>query len=173
MNRWRRKVYSDKDLALSASWILNDLMGEVHAGRVIGYTATKNASVYLTKYPEYFVRVGIGAIMIALYKYEGLWEHQLKRLLKEQLPARGNWLITEIKAKKISQFRSLFVAHYSDNPKSPKLPLSKLEELLTAQGFNNNEELFLWVNDVIYAMEEVRNRLVSKYDLVIEENKNP
>ncbi|PWB42502.1 MAG: hypothetical protein C3F12_15065, partial [Candidatus Methylomirabilota bacterium] len=144
-----KATHTDNELAKSAFGVLNDLMGEIHAGRVIGCIAMKQPNLLQTKHPKYFVRMGIGAIMIALYKFEDLWEHQIQHLLGNQLPNRGGQLMAELGVKKSREFRSLFVAHYSSRPASPKPPLSKLENLLKAQGFNTDEELFLWTKDVV------------------------
>lgn len=152
-------THTDKEIARSAFEVLNNLMGEIHAGRIVGYMATKNPESFQTEHPKYFVRMGIGAIMIALYKFEDLWNHQIKHLLGDQLPTRGVLLIKELRAKKIRQFRSLFVAHYSDRPGNPRPPLSRLESLLKDQGFNTDEELFLWTKDVVESLEKVRDSL--------------
>ena len=141
-------------------------MGELHAGRVVGLLAIKSPSVLKTKYSGYFVRMGIGAIMIALYKFEDLWEHQIKKLLEGKLLPRWENLTAELKQKKIKQFRSLFVAHYSDRPGSAKPPLTKLEALLKAQGFDTDEDLFLWTKSVVEVLQEIRDNLGRQFDLI-------
>ncbi|MBU0649735.1 hypothetical protein KKG63_00860 [Patescibacteria group bacterium] len=156
---------SHREIAMSAFETLNDLMGEIHAGRIVGLLASKNPSMFKTKHSQYFVRIGIGAIMIALYKFEDLWDHQIRKLLADELLPRWKNLSAELKQKKIRQFRSLFVAHYSDCRGSPKPPLSKLEALLKAQGFNTDEELFLWTKSIIEVLQEIRDRLSLRFDL--------
>ena len=41
--------------------LVNDLMGEIHAGRIAGIKAIKAPSVFETNHPKYIVRMGIGA----------------------------------------------------------------------------------------------------------------
>lgn len=164
-----KKTYTDIELAKSAFEVLNDLMGEIHAGRVVGYMATKAPSGFPTKHSKYLVRMGIGTIMIALYKFQDLWANQIQRLLGDQMPDQAAQLMTELRAKKVREFRSLFIAHYSDRPSSPKPPHSKLEDLLAAQGFNTDEELFLWTKGVVEVLGNVRDRLQAKFNLASEE----
>jgi hypothetical protein len=73
--------------------------------------------------------------VIALYKFEDLWNHQLLILLTDQAPPRGSNLIAQLKQMKVREFRSLFIAHYSDHQKLPKPAPSKLEDLIKAQSF--------------------------------------
>ena len=160
-----KRSHTDEKLAKSAFEVLNDLMGEVHAGRIVGYLAVKNPDIFQTKHPQYLVRLGIGAIMIALYKFEDLWNHQLLHLLKDRVPPRGTQLIADLHDKKVREFRSLFVAHYSDRREFPKPSLGKLQSLLEAQGFHTDEELFLWTQDVVKVLGEVRDTLHVKFNL--------
>jgi hypothetical protein len=136
-------LYSDQDLAASAFQILNDLLGEIHAGRIVGWLALKTLSIFGTKHPQYLTRMAIGAIVIALYKFEDLWNHQLLILLIDQAPPRGSNLIAQLKQMKVREFRSLFIAHYSGHKKFPKPAPSKLEDLIKAQGFATDEDLFM------------------------------
>lgn len=161
-----RRTATNEELAASAFKILNDLMGEIHAGGIVGILAVKRK--FPTKWHSYFIRLGSGGIFIALYKFDDLWNAQLMNLLADDVPSEGKELSDEIKRRKIRQFRSLFVAHYSAHKKLPKPPLEKLESLLHKQGFKTEEELYLWTKKVIKQLQAVRDAILARYPQITQ-----
>ena len=147
-----KKTHTNKEIAKSAFESINDLMGEIHAGRMVGYMAVKKPELFQTKHPEYIMRMGIGAIMIALYKFEDLWEHQIKHLLGEELaPGRVDPL-ADHHERPVEADHDLF-GRGAD------------ESLLKAQGFNTDMELFLWTKGVVESLEKVRDSLQVLYKI--------
>ena len=84
------KEHTDNELAESAFEILNDLMGEIHGARIPGYLATKTPEIFSTKHHRFIVRVSVGAIVIALRKFDDIWVNQIAPLLlSDKLPEEG------------------------------------------------------------------------------------
>jgi len=156
---------TDKELAESAFLIINEIMGTIHAGRVILVLAEKKPEIIQSKYTKYFFQVGEGAICLALSKYMDLWDCQIKILMKDCLPHRGEELLEELKRKKIRKYRNLFVAHYADRKDAPKTSLETLEKLIRAQGFNTATEMAIWTKGIIEDLELVRNCLQNQYNI--------
>ena len=160
-----KPVHSNKDTALSAFDVLNTLMGEIHAGRTIAVLAEKKLGLFQTNHREYFVRIGEGAVFLALSKFADLWDYHILTLLGDDAPSKGHGLRQEVKRKKTLEFRDLFVAHYSDREANPGPTMKKLQELTAAQGFKNAEELESWVGDAVVAIEDVRTALAVRFNL--------
>ncbi len=156
---------SEKELALSALQIINEIMGTIHAGRVILVIAENKPEVFQSKYAQYFFQVGEGAIYLALSKFMDLWKYQIKSLLTDCLPDRGDKLLKELKRKEVRKFRNLFVAHYADREDAPKTSLETLEQLIKNQGFKTSTEMALWTKGVIEDLEHVRDCLQNKFAL--------
>lgn len=157
---------SEKELAKSAFLIINEVMGTIHAGRVILVFAEKKPDIFQSKYTTYFFQIGEGAIYLALSKFMDLWDCQIgTSLLKDCLPGRGEKLLQDLKKKKIKEFRNLFVAHYADRKDAPKTSLETLERLIKVQGFKSATEIAIWTKGILEDLEYVRNCLQNKYDL--------
>lgn len=160
------KTHSDKELAESAFAILNDLMGEIHGARIPGYLAFKRPEIFATKHHRFIARVSIGAIVLALRKFDDIWTKQIATvLLSDDLPPEGTELSEEIATRKLRSFCNLVVAHYSQNKVTPKTPVTKIEELLYDQGFASDEEFFRWTRNAVTKIGVVRDRIAAKYGL--------
>jgi hypothetical protein len=156
---------SEKELAKSAFLIINEVMGTIHAGRVILVFAEKKPAIFQSKYTKYFFQIGEGAIYLALSKFIDLWDYQIKLLLQDCLPNRGEELLKELRNRKIREFRNLIVAHYADRKDAPKTSLGTLEILIKAQGFKTSTEMAIWTKGIIEDLEHVRNCLQNKYNI--------
>ena len=154
-----------EDTASSALDVLSTLMGEIHAGRTIAVLAEKTFGIFQTNHREYFVRIGEGAVFLALSKFADLWDYHILTLLGDDAPSKGHGLRQEVKRKKTLEFRDLFVAHYADREANPGPTMKKLQELMAAQGFGNAEELESWVSDAMVAIEGVRTALGVRFKL--------
>lgn len=160
------KAPSDTELAKSAFQVLNDLMGEIHGARIPGYLAIKQPEIFKTKHHRFIVRVSVGAIVLALRKFDDIWTNQIAPiLLSDNLPLEGVKLSQELANRKLRNFCNLVVVHYSKNKLSSKTPITKIEELLHRQGFESDEEFFLWTNDAVTKIGAVRDRIAQKYGL--------
>ena len=144
-------------MAPSACEILTDVMGEIHAARVAGVKAITQPALFETKHSRYIVRMSIGAIVLALRKFDDIWLHQIKSvLLKDSPPSEGVKLHRELERKKIRTFCNHVIAHYSETYVSQKTPLTKVEELLAAQGFQSDLDFFKWTSGVLETLEHLR-----------------
>jgi hypothetical protein len=170
--------YNKHDLAKSAFWILNDLMGEIHAGRIILLMAVKGPEkgkephyqflkdIFSSKNLPYFYRLGYGAIAIALYKFDDLWKHHLDDLLHDSEQYKvGKKLVGQIAEMKIRRVRSTIIAHYSDNPKNPKKRDAEIQKLIDSwlSSFETEEDFYEWTNQLIQDLDTVKKALASRY----------
>lgn len=156
----------DTELAGAAFDVLNDLMGEIHGARSPGYLAVKRPESFATKHHTFIVRVSIGAIVLALRKFDDIWTNQIVPiLLSDNLPLEGVELSREISSRGLRTFCNLVVAHYSQSKVSPKTPVAKIEELLNKQGFASDEEFFEWTKDAVAKIAAVRDCIAVKYGL--------
>jgi hypothetical protein len=81
----------DTALATSACETITDLMGEIHAARVVGVLAVRQPVLFQTARPNFIVRIATSAIALALRKFEDLWRHQIKAiLLRHSIPSIAN-----------------------------------------------------------------------------------
>ena len=165
-----RKKHNDENLAQSAWEILNDLVGEIHAGRMLYFLALKGPSkggifseIFSPEFKKYYLRLGFGAIAIALYKYDDLWNHQLKHLLGDQNLEPGRRLAKQIKDRKIREVRSVLFAHYSDNPRNPRKRQEEIEQLLDSLNIETDEQIINWPNDIIPDLVKIKKALKNKY----------
>lgn len=118
----------------------------------------------MTKFSKYIVRSSISIIALSLRKFDDLWKYQLEnRLLKNISCNEGKSLQNEIEVRKIRSFCNLIVAHYAKNKELPKTSNKELETLINLQGFNTDEDFFVWTKDVIEKIESVRNLLQKEY----------
>src|SRR5208283_1521339 len=106
-------------------------------GRTIAVLAEKTLGLFQTNHREHFVRIGEGAVFLALSKFADLWDYHILTLLGDEAPSKGHELRQEVKRKKIVEFRDVFVAHYADRESNPEPTMKKLRELMAAQGFKN------------------------------------
>ncbi len=155
--------YSQRRIALSAVDILHELMGEIHAGRMIAVLAERPPDMFETKYPGLVTRIGEGAVFLALSKFADLWDHQILPLLGKEAPTRGYHLRREIKEKRIMEFRSLFVAHYSDRKENPRPGFEKFAKLINAQGFYDAQNLGLWTKGVLETIGEIADAIYLQF----------
>ena len=154
------------ELATSAFEVLNDLMGEIHGARIPGYLAVKKPEIFPTKHHKFIVRISIGAIVLALRKFDDLWKNQIVPvLLSNDPPQEGVELSNEIAKRSHRTFCNRVIAHYSETKVSPKMPLTKMEELLNQQGFASDEEFFNWTKDVVTKIQVVRDHIAERYGL--------
>ncbi len=155
-----------KKLAQSAFDVLNDLMGEIHGARSPGYLAVKRPDIIPTKDRRFIVRISIGAIALALRKFDDIWVNQIAPiLLSDKLPQEGTELSQEIKKRKIRKFCNLVVAHYSETKVTAKTPIKKIGELLNKQGFASDMKFFLWTISVVEKISAVKDCIAAKYGL--------
>ncbi len=158
-------------LAKSAFEILNELMGQLHAGRKVACIAIREPNILKSKYTKYFVQIGIGAICLALRKFDDLWVNQIKSiLLPNDLPRAGIELHNVIDKKAIRKFCNIVIAHYSTRKDGMKTAEEKIENLLIKQGFKSDEEFLDWTKNVVTKVEIVRNYISEKYGLEKREN---
>lgn len=89
--------------------IINEIMGTIHAGRVILVIAEKKPEIFQSKHTQYFFQIGEGATYLALSKFMDLWESQIKTmLLTGCLPQKGEELIKELKCEKVDRCLQIF-----------------------------------------------------------------
>jgi hypothetical protein len=133
-----------QELAESAFWVLNDLMGEIHGARIPGYIATKKPEILIdTRYIPWTMRVLMGSILISLRKFDDIWNAQITTiLLPNDIPAEGLELSSEIRKRKLRKFCNLAIAHYAETKIDPKTPIVKIEKMIADMGFNSDEEFF-------------------------------
>ena len=104
--------------AESAFEVINELMGEIHAARMVGAIALNKPKTFQTDHIEYIVRNSQSIIILALRKYDDLWKAQLKDdLLVGMCPEDGIFLEEELRKKKIREFCNEVVAHYAKQKK--------------------------------------------------------
>jgi hypothetical protein len=156
---------NEKALATSACEIITEIMGEIHAARIVGVLAVSQPGLFQTVQPHFIVRVALGAIVLALRKFEDLWNHQIKPvLLRQSIPVEGAALHRELTRRKFRDFCSRVVAHYAEGDyRNPKTPLTKIEGLLRAQGFESDLAFFMWTSDVVATMEKIRTAIGHKH----------
>ncbi len=158
--------YSTKEIAQSAFTILNELMGEIHGGRLPAVIAIKKPDIFMTKYPQYIVRGSITVIVLSLRKFDDLWIHQIMpKLLADNPPKEGIELHEEIKKRKLRKFCNVVLAHYATNKLLPKTPDKQIEKLLIEQGFDTNEEFLEWTRGAINKIGIVRDKIADQYGL--------
>jgi hypothetical protein len=155
--------HSRRQIAASVLEVLNELIGEIHAGRMVAVLAEKSPEIFETKRPGLITRIGEGAVFLALSKFADLWDSQILPLLQNRAPRRGRELRNEIKRKKVVQFRNLFVAHYSDRKENLKPGFERFAKLLNALGFYDAQTLALWTVDVLATIEEIREVIYSEF----------
>jgi len=169
-----RQKPSKRKQAESAFWILNDCLGEIHAGRVAHIMALygpKRPEKFFRmlfedkKYIPWYSRLGIGGIAIALCKFKDLWE---KGYLKDLLSAKkdlkvGEYLCEETKVKRIRKFRNEFIAHYASHPMKLRTSAEKVDEWLIAMGIENEKAFVDWTKRVIKDLDQIKNALKRKY----------
>ena len=164
---WDRSPQVSPDpvlLAPSACEIITDIMGEIHAARITGAKAITQPVLFQTAHPRYIVRTAIGTIALALRKFDDLWLYQIRSiLLKDSSPGEGIELHRELERKRIRAFCNRVVAHYAETYVSPKTPLTKIEELLTDQGFQSDLDFFKWTCRVLETVEYLRTLIGSKH----------
>lgn len=141
-------------------------MGEIHGARIPGYLAVKQPEIFATKHPRFIIRNSIGAIVLALRKFDDIWTNQIAPiLLTDNVPPEGVTLSQEIANRGLRQFCNLVVAHYSKDKISPRTPITKIEALLNKQGFTSDEEFFIWTEDAVTKIGIVRDRIATKYGI--------
>ncbi len=162
---------AEETLAASACEIITELSGEIHAARTVGSLALTQPALFQTKQPNFIVRIAVGGVVLALRKYEDLWDYQIKTLLlRQSTSVEGTALARELKKRKFRAFCGRVVAHYAEgNRRNPKTPLIKIEELLRDQGFESDLDFFKWTCGVLETMEKIRAKIGQKYG--VEESK--
>jgi hypothetical protein len=168
MARRGDRVQADqKVLAGSACEIITELMGEIHAARIVGVLAVTQPSLFQTVQPNYIVRIAEGAIVLALRKFEDLWNHQIKAvLLRRSIPIEGTDLVRELERRKFRDFCRQVVAHYAaGHYRNPKTPPTKIEDLLRDQGFESPPAFFEWTCGVVTTMKQIRTAIGHRHSV--------
>lgn len=162
----------DQSRAQSAWEVLNDLMGEIHAGRVIYFISIQNpqqvpAGIFndILKKPfaKYYTRLGFGAIAIALHKYGDLWTHHLSELLSAEESGTAKDLANQVKEKRIREIRSCIFAHYSDNVKNLKTSQARILDLMDSLDFESDEDIINWTKRLVMDLDLIKKSLEKKF----------
>jgi hypothetical protein len=162
---WKRRRVDEPKLAASAFDVLNELMGELHAG-CVGVRAIQQPDFFMTKHPTYIIRIAIGSVVIALRKFDDLWRDQLSPiLLRDRSTQAGETIHYEISQRKLRSFCNQVIAHYAAQPLSPKTSLDKIEKLLKAQRFPSDLDFFKWTQTLLPKLEAVRTEVTNKYGI--------
>lgn len=143
---------------------LNAFIGILYAARI-------SATVWLAhadRHPiaaKYTLQMTDGTILLTLRKFDDLWHSYIKRLLPKTVTARnkGEWIIKDIARRHLRGTANKLIAHYAD--KTHLLPLSEIEiaEWIKKNGWHTEQELLMWVGQVIWNMIDVRDAIRERY----------
>jgi hypothetical protein len=164
--RWRT-VEGRRALAKAAFETLNDdVMGEIHAGCLVGILALQNPAIFRTAHVSCIIRIAEGGVALALRKYDDLWQRQLRPvLLCDHFVPAGADLHDEIQRRRIRGFCNTMIAHYAPQPDQPRTSGKLRERLLRAQGFDTPLDFFKWAEGLLPKVEMVREELKVRYGL--------
>ena len=167
---WRLRwgaVTDKRTLAQAAFQTLNDdVMGEIHAGCVVGVLAVQEPAIFRTAHVSCVIRIAEGAVALALRKYDDLWQRQLRPLLlRDHFVRAGADPHHEIRRRRIRGFCNTMVTHYAPQPHQPRTSGERRERLLKDQGFATSLDFFKWAEGLLPQVEMVREELRVKYGL--------